>query len=466
MKGLKAKLYVENILLLVLLLHALLFQTEFPEELLSSNIARSLPHILADFPFTCRFSRCSYSIARNSTTHSLINSSARRPVALLHRAPWASGRFNAPRVTLRARVVKLHISSFLLASRDQGAGGSAVDTDPSGDYRTGLTVVWNVPRNVTVIANAPPFVYQTIALDRAVPLLAIATAGPRLISDWLLRACGRLAVGRAAAWRVRYQALIGELCPGMLVDSDASWLPCVVMLGRLLRADKDEVREYGEEQECKGCGNGKSSRKPAGQWQRLLQFPHAKIRERPRPGIEPGSLGGRRVVWPLHHRGPLGPCMCLWEMHRNITHRSNGRTCNCGFVCEYCNACADVQLRGLKKIENEDYRASSIKKENTRTPRIYFCRAGFSRVGIGPDDAAGRLVLSGISRFSRPYIPALLHTHLASPSSALRTSMLRCYDGNTAHLARRSDEAQGVRVTVVHIAPSLLDLGRAATQPP
>ncbi|KAJ8874073.1 hypothetical protein PR048_024914 [Dryococelus australis] len=34
------------------------------------------------------------------------------------------------------------------------------------------------------------------------------------------------------------------------------------------------------------------------------------------------------------------------------------------------------------------------------------------------------------------------------------------YDGNTARLARRSDEALGVRVSVARIAPSLLDLGR------
>ncbi|KAJ8891945.1 hypothetical protein PR048_004505 [Dryococelus australis] len=47
------------------------------------------------------------------------------------------------------------------------------------------------------------------------------------------------------------------------------------------------------------------------------------------------------------------------------------------------------------------------------------------QVAIVPDDAAGRRVFSGISRFPRPCIPTLLHTHLASPSSALRTSTLR-----------------------------------------
>ncbi|KAJ8879235.1 hypothetical protein PR048_019841 [Dryococelus australis] len=48
----------------------------------------------------------------------------------------------------------------------------------------------------------------------------------------------------------------------------------------------------------------------------------------------------------------------------------------------------------------------------------------FSHVGIVLDDA-GRRTFSGISRFPRSFTPALLHTHLASPSSALKTSMLR-----------------------------------------
>ncbi|KAJ8875211.1 hypothetical protein PR048_023106 [Dryococelus australis] len=37
------------------------------------------------------------------------------------------------------------------------------------------------------------------------------------------------------------------------------------------------------------------------------------------------------------------------------------------------------------------------------------------------DDATGRRVFSGISRFPRPCIPAMIHTHLASPSSAHKT---------------------------------------------
>ncbi|KAJ8888890.1 hypothetical protein PR048_008384 [Dryococelus australis] len=50
---------------------------------------------------------------------------------------------------------------------------------------------------------------------------------------------------------------------------------------------------------------------------------------------------------------------------------------------------------------------------------------GFSHVGIMSHYAAGKRVFSGISRLLHPCIPALLHTNLTSPSSALTTSMLR-----------------------------------------
>ncbi|KAJ8878503.1 hypothetical protein PR048_019081 [Dryococelus australis] len=54
-------------------------------------------------------------------------------------------------------------------------------------------------------------------------------------------------------------------------------------------------------------------------------------------------------------------------------------------------------------------------------------RRGGSRTlvrGIAPDDAADRRVFSRISRFPCTCIPALLRSSLASPSSALRTSLL------------------------------------------
>ncbi|KAJ8893452.1 hypothetical protein PR048_006050 [Dryococelus australis] len=145
---------------------------------------------------------------------------------------------------------------------------------------------------------------------------------------------------------------------------------------------------------------------------------------------------------------------------------------------------------------------------------------GFPHVRIVPDDATGRRVSSGISRFPHSCVPALLHTRLTPPSSALKSSLkwpgawvgnthngvqsssrkrfikklsnvsesnltVKRYEGNIARLALRSDEALEARVRLcpnspeVHtcaylspevtssdtglsaarIAPSLLDLG-------
>ncbi|KAJ8874977.1 hypothetical protein PR048_022867 [Dryococelus australis] len=108
---------------------------------------------------------------------------------------------------------------------------------------------------------------------------------------------------------------------------------------------------------------------------------------------------------------------------------------------------------------------------------------GFSHVRIVLDDAASRRVFSGISCFPRLLIPVLLHAYLYLPPSALKTSIFRAaqisslfthslflqtrkfrrHDGNTARLARRSDEALEVRVSVARIAPSLLDRRRVGS---
>ncbi|KAJ8882762.1 hypothetical protein PR048_014575 [Dryococelus australis] len=62
-------------------------------------------------------------------------------------------------------------------------------------------------------------------------------------------------------------------------------------------------------------------------------------------------------------------------------------------------------------------------------------------VGTVPEDVAGRRPFSGVSCFPRPCIPALLHTHLASPSSALEISMLR--DAQISLLTRSEMDLRG-----------------------
>ncbi|KAJ8869513.1 hypothetical protein PR048_028504 [Dryococelus australis] len=58
---------------------------------------------------------------------------------------------------------------------------------------------------------------------------------------------------------------------------------------------------------------------------------------------------------------------------------------------------------------------------------------GRQLAGIVSDDATCQRVFSGISGFHRPCIPLLLHTHLASPSLALKTSFLSVVQNSPLH---------------------------------
>ncbi|KAJ8868938.1 hypothetical protein PR048_030479 [Dryococelus australis] len=64
---------------------------------------------------------------------------------------------------------------------------------------------------------------------------------------------------------------------------------------------------------------------------------------------------------------------------------------------------------------------------------------GFSHVGIVPDDAAGGRAFSRVSRFLRPYIPALLDTRLTSSSLALKASTTD--EGDRGMEQRRNERA-------------------------
>ncbi|KAJ8868005.1 hypothetical protein PR048_031814 [Dryococelus australis] len=59
--------------------------------------------------------------------------------------------------------------------------------------------------------------------------------------------------------------------------------------------------------------------------------------------------------------------------------------------------------------------------------------SGVSQVRIVLDGVAGRRAFSGIFRLPRPCIPALLHTYLAPPTSALKTSLLRATQISPLH---------------------------------
>ncbi|KAJ8870940.1 hypothetical protein PR048_027242 [Dryococelus australis] len=76
--------------------------------------------------------------------------------------------------------------------------------------------------------------------------------------------------------------------------------------------------------------------------------------------------------------------------------------------------------RGVRGVNGREGPASLPPRFNPRPGHT-----GFSDVGIVLDDAVGLRFFSVISRFSRPFIQALLYTHLSHPLSALKTSLLR-----------------------------------------
>ncbi|KAJ8889445.1 hypothetical protein PR048_008944 [Dryococelus australis] len=89
--------------------------------------------------------------------------------------------------------------------------------------------------------------------------------------------------------------------------------------------------------------------------------------------------------------------------------------------CRACIECGGTNSEQLLYSLLGRLPASHLRRTGFKTRRI---APGFSHVGIVPDDAAGRRVFSVISGFPRRFIPALIHTHLASTSSALQTCLL------------------------------------------
>ncbi|KAJ8878240.1 hypothetical protein PR048_018817 [Dryococelus australis] len=212
--------------------------------------------------------------------------------------------------------------------------------------------------------------------------------------------------------------------------------------------------EYGAAPECKAGGNGRSPREPANQRHRPSRFPRAKI----------WALSSRnRTRFALVGREQL----CLSTAFDTSEHASCKDDC-CSLTTRLiASTCKTLTFWGRGGL------VASLLASHQRKPGSVPCGVGFPRgspppppdtapysprftligsrdvdvkchqylygplhgldyssltkanwvrllVGIVLEDAAGRRIFSGVSCFPRPCIPAPLHTHLASPSSALK----------------------------------------------
>ncbi|KAJ8888029.1 hypothetical protein PR048_007514 [Dryococelus australis] len=193
--------------------------------------------------------------------------------------------------------------------------------------------------------------------------------------------------------------------PKLTVVCTSQALPFWEDLGEILRADTGETR-YEAAPEC----NGRPPRKPADQRHRPARIPSPKIRERPRRELnqERSSRCATAAPW-----------------------RDSG--------------CAETSRSGKR-----DYSSCN------GPPSQQFLRVeclGDCAISSQDDEPAGRRVAVRVKSAT---------TSICTVKNLICT--VQPHDGNTARLARRSDEVLGVRVSVARIAPSLRDLGRGVAQ--
>ncbi|KAJ8868508.1 hypothetical protein PR048_030036 [Dryococelus australis] len=173
------------------------------------------------------------------------------------------------------------------------------------------------------------------------------------------------------------------------------------------------------------------------------------------PRIHQALVGGPRISYKqsctksiASHKGDPGsilgrvtPDIRTWESCRTMSlvgGFSGGFPVSPALSFRRCSILTSITLIGSQNLDVKNIpnlfthsRATVAKRlacspptKANRVQSLGRTTTGISLLGIVPDDAAGRRVFSGVSRFPRPFILALLHTHL-SPSSALQTSLLR-----------------------------------------
>ncbi|KAJ8896838.1 hypothetical protein PR048_002184 [Dryococelus australis] len=110
---------------------------------------------------------------------------------------------------------------------------------------------------------------------------------------------------------------------------------------------------------------------------------------------------------------------------RGASTRPKTPACSRSYTAPYSSSLTLISSRDLNFAPRGAAVDERLDFSSPTTANRAQSTATFSQVGIVPVDAAGWRVFSGISRFPRHGIPALLHSDLIAPSSAIKTSLLR-----------------------------------------
>ncbi|KAJ8865668.1 hypothetical protein PR048_033188 [Dryococelus australis] len=179
-----------------------------------------------------------------------------------------------------------------------------------------------------------------------------------------------------------------------------------------------KTREYGAVSECNVGENGRYPRKPADQRHRPARFPRTKIRGRQTPPPPPESNSVRLMVKAVpdkrfHAFRPQDVQNSFNQGgHLNtLPHRP-------WFELQTIRSAANFPRTRVVQLD--------LRSWKSEVSQHFFFRSG----SLGLEKRGSciydkRRVFPGFSRFPRRFIPVLLHTSLASPSSAPKISLVK-----------------------------------------
>ncbi|KAJ8883697.1 hypothetical protein PR048_015551 [Dryococelus australis] len=170
----------------------------------------------------------------------------------------------------------------------------------------------------------------------------------------------------------------------------------------------------------------------------------------------------------LHHRGSkLDPRLDLRSTLKTVPSFRIGLEIEMKFISNRRNWLFEISIRH-QQPSSTNIDESEIKNHDISLVQYFYIGTkikldSVSELGSFDLGSGMMLVQPGISWFHKSAMRCVAMRRAIPAVSQLSDDLSATdvrYDGNTARLARRSDEPLGVRVTVARIAPLLLDLGR------